>query len=286
MSLTAAERRDARFFYKSRALWRPDAYRLLREDTCIRFARHAVAPMVDGFRIVFPDTEVSVSLRVNVASRRIPGRPLMDLLYQPDKHDLALQAGLAVLKALHGAGVAGHPFPVFSQVYRFAKGPRVLLQEHLGRSPILSGPESHELSRLVRQYVAVPGPWRVLVHGDLQPSHLIVDSDTSTIGVIDLEALHVGKPAPNFGQLFTGYHYADPALGRGLYACYRQCFPELFDRQFDDDLRTTVALRSYRHAQIARRSGNAELAFQARRLLAGVLAAPSFAGFCREGYAR
>lgn len=283
MSNDAGKQGHAPYFCKLRPLWQLDAYRLLREDACVRFARQAVAPTVQGFHIAFPATQVSVGLQVKVISCRMAGQPLIDLLYQPDHDVLVLDVAMAVLEALCNAVVAGRPFPYFSLAYRLVKGPRIVLQEHLSRSSLLTRTERHELGRLVWRYVTTPNPHRSLVHGDLQPSHLIVDPATATIGLIDLEALHVGNPADNLGQLFTGYHYADAALGRSLYQRCQQRFPDLFDHRFDDDLRTVVALRGYRHVKVAQRGGNTELVLKARSLLAGVLGATSFTEFCLEG---
>ncbi len=178
--------------------------------------------------------------------------------------------------------MARDPFVPFSLIYRIFKGLGILLEERFSRAPLLSRGERCELRRLARGYVTRPNRCKVLVHGDLQPSHLIFDPASVTLGIIDLEALHVGKPAANFGQLFTGYHYADPVLGRHLYRRYRARYPDLFDRRFDDDLRAAVALRTYRHVRVARRRGNAELETKALCLLRSVLAGASFAKMCLD----
>lgn len=269
-------------FIKQRALWQPSAYRLLREPGCARYARQVVPPVMDGFQIVFPETAATIGRRIAACSRRLPGQPLHHLLYQPQTCDLALDVGMAVVAALHGANVTQHPFATFGLIYRVYKGLNILLHERLGAQPLLSPAQRQEMGRLARRYLLLPAARQVLVHGDLQPSHLIFDAATATVGIIDLEALHVGKPAANFGQLFTGYHYADPTLGRELYRRYRARFPVLFDGQFDDDLRAAVALRCYRHVQVAQRRGYAELERQARELLAAVLAGPSFAALCGQ----
>lgn len=271
------------FFTKSRPIWQLSAYRLLREGGCVRFARQVVPPDMRGFRILFPETEVTAGLRISVRSRGIPGQPLLDLLYQPETRSLALDLGMAAIEALHEADVSRDSFVLFAATYRLFKGPGILLEERFGRSPLLTGAEGRELRRLVRGYITTTNRCRVLVHGDLQPSHLIFDPVSSTLGIIDLEALHVGKPAANFGQLFTGYHYADTALGRDLYRRYRERFPALFDRAFDDDLRAAVALRSYQHVRAARRRVNAELEDKAYRLLRNVLTGASFADICLGG---
>ncbi len=267
-------------FTKQRSLWQPAAWRLLREGACVRFARRVVPPEVRGVRIIFPETRVAVGGRVSVTSRGLPGQPLLELLYRPETRGLALDLGMAVLEALHAADVARDPFAPFALVYRGLKGPGILLEERFSRAPLLSHSERRELRRLVRGYITHPNRCKVLVHGDLQPSHLIFDPVSATLGIIDLEALHVGKPAANFGQLFTGYHYANPALGRELYRRYRARYPGLFDRRFDDDLRAAVALRTYRHVRVARRRGNIELEEKAHRLLRGVTAGASFAEMC------
>lgn len=268
------------YFTKQRCFWQPAAWRLLREAGCVRYARRVVPPEVRGIRIIFPETRGAVGRRISVTSRGIPGQPLLALLYHPEKRDLALDLGMTVLEALHSADVARDPFVPFSLIYRVLKGAGILLEERFSRTPLLSRGDRRELRRLVRGYVTGPNRCKVLVHGDLQPSHLIFDAASASLGVIDLEALHVGNPAANFGQLFTGYHYADPALGRQLYRRYRARYPDLFDRRFDDDLRTAVALRCYRHVRVARRRGNAELEKQAHRLLRSVLAGASFAEMC------
>lgn len=272
----------APFWCKSRGAWHLSAYRLLREPGCVRFARRAVPPIVDGFWIVFPETTATAGVHISVRSDRLRGQPLHDLLYQPKMYDLALDVGMATLAALYAADVSQNPFTFFNLAYRPLKSLSVLLHEQCRSSPLLVHVQRQELARLVQGYILAPEPHKVLVHGDLQPSHLIVDPETSILGIIDLEALHVGKPAANFGQLFTGYHYADPSLGRMLYQRCRARFPNLFDRQFDDDLRAAVALRCYRHVQMARRQGNAELESKARGLLAAVLAGSSFAEICAE----
>ncbi len=267
-------------FTKQRSLWQPAAWRLLREAGCVRYARRVVPPEVLGIRILFPETRVAIGWRISITSRGIPGQPLLALLYRPETCDLALDLGMAVLEALHAADVARDPFVPFALIYRVLKGAGILLEERFTRAPLLSRGERRELRRLVQGYVTRPNRCKVLVHGDLQPSHLIFDSASATLGIIDLEALHVGNPAANFGQLFTGYHYADPALGRGLYRRYRARYPGLFDRRFDDDLRAAVALRTYRHVCVARRRGNAELEKQAHHLLRNVLAGAGFAEMC------
>lgn len=270
-------------FTKSRHIWRPSAYRLLREPVCVRFARQVVPPTLAGIDIVFPETWRTVGRRVTVTSRRLPGESLLELLYRPEARGLALDLGMVVLEALQTADVTRDPFALFALAYRAFKGPGILIGEQFGRSPLLSRAERGELRRLVRGYVLGPNRCRVLVHGDLQPSHLIFDPASRALGIIDLEALHLGKPAANFGQLFTGYHYADAALGRDLYRRYRGRFPGLFDRPFDDDVRAAVALRCYRHVCIARQRGKLELETKAHGLLKSVLTGATFAEICLAG---
>jgi len=267
------------FFAKRKYVWRIRGLRLLRERACVQYARQAVPCVVDGVHIEFPDTDVSLGLHVAVRSRRLEGRELLPMLYERENRQIALDMGITALKALHSADVTAAPFALFSMIYRLVRGSGVALGEML-KSPLLSPNQRSELHRLVVAYVMSKGGRKVLLHGDLHPSNLIVDLGRNSLGFIDLEAMRLGKAATNFAQLWGGFHFAHPLLGQRFYQEYVAQFPELLDEQFDTDVRAELALRSYSHIQAGRRSGNKGLEGKARILLASVLSGASFEDIC------
>lgn len=264
---------------KRRYLWQVNALRLLREKTCAQYARCVVPGVIDGVKIQFPDTEISLGVHVAVRTRRLEGRALFDMLYEPEMRELALDVGVLALTALHSADVSSAPFALFSRVYPAVRALKVAVAEMLG-SPLLSPDQRGALRRLVADYVGDRGGERVLVHGDLHPAHLIVDLAHNSLGFVDLEAMRIGKAATNFAQLWIAYHFAHAELGQRLYQRNAEQFPALVDTSFDTDVRAEMALRSYSHIRDGRRLGKAEMEQKARILLDQVLGGASFEEIC------
>jgi len=269
-------------FRKRRLLLHPGAWRLLREKACADYAQQVVPAQVRGMQLLFPKTAVHLGLYVTVQTEAIPGEALLPLLYQPETLEVALDLGLVVLEALVTADVVRLRGSLFGVVYRYGKGAIAALQTLAGAPP-LPPRERRTLLRLLRTYWGAGPERRVLVHGDLHASHILVDRQAHTLGLIDLEVMHVGNPATNFAQLWTAYHYADPALGRLFYARYMARFPEFATARFDAHTRFEVALRAHSNIVEAARSRNAELDQKGRSLLAGVLQDASFEELCMGG---
>jgi hypothetical protein len=275
--LTAGE-----FVVKKRVLWQIGALRLLRERACAEWARQVVPPVVDGVSIEFPETEVSLGIRIAVRSHYLDGRKLLSMLYQPDMREPALELGLTALEALRRANVTSAPYSTLNLLYRLARGIEAVLS-HLLAASFLSSSQKKELIRLLAHH-PVPGRGKtILVHGDLHPSHLIVNSSAGWLGFIDFEAMHVGRPATDFASLWTGFHYADPWLGLEFYRRYVGRFSDLLDGRFDSDVRAELALRSHSHLNVGRRTGNRDLEAKARLLLGGVLSGARFEQLASSG---
>ena len=154
---------DQRTFIKSRCIWQPGALRLLREPRCIAYARRVVPDSVGGMRIVFPETKIGLGPRISVRSEWLDGSSLLDLLYQPNLGELAVDLGLTALGALQGAIVAPHPaFTWFSWMFRLSKGPRLVFRVALDPGGV-SRCQMRELGRLFSRYVGARNEHRVLV---------------------------------------------------------------------------------------------------------------------------
>jgi aminoglycoside phosphotransferase (APT) family kinase protein len=260
---------------KRRYIWQISALRLLRERACAEWARQVVPPVVDGVSIEFPQTEVSLGLRVTVRSHYLDGRKLLSMLYERDLRERALELGLIALEALHGANVTSAPYSTLNRVYRLARRMRAALSPLLDPT-FLSSSQKKEWIRLLARH-PVPGKGKkVLVHGDLHPSHLIVNPSAGWLGFIDLEAMHAGRPATDFASLWGGFHYADPLFGLEFHRRYVARFSDLLDDRFDSDVRRELALRSHSHINVGMRTGNRDLEAKARRLLGAVLSGASF----------
>lgn len=271
-----------RSFTKQRYVWQLDAWRLLRERTCADYARQVVPSVVEGVRLLFPQTSIRLGLRIGVTTQALEGEPLINLLYEPAHRQTAVTLGLVALKAWQQAAIVGHPFPVFSLIFRLVKGPRVLLGARRD-SVMLSADQRREFRRLVTSYIQARDASRVLVHGDMHASHLVANLDQDSLGFIDLEAVHIGKPATNFAQLWVGYHYADPELGLILFQEYASRFPSLMTAQFDIDVRAELAIRCHRNVRDGLRLGNQALVDKGRRVLNAVLSGTPFATTCMTG---
>jgi aminoglycoside phosphotransferase (APT) family kinase protein len=263
-------------FVKRRPVWQQDALRLAREVRCIRYARAILPATVEGVKIILPETESTVGLHVAVRSQRLPGQTLYTLLFEQQAYDDALHLGLVALDALHLAKVRPTDFLLPGLVFRFVKGPRIALSETIS-ADLLSGPQRIVFIRLLRQHLSTRPRRAVLVHGDLHASHVIVDLAQNTLGVIDFEAMHVGKPSTDFAQMWVGYHYAGPSLGRSFFEQYSARHPALVTEQFDLDVRAELAMRSHRQLRAAHDVGNDGLAARARGLLDTVLSGATFA---------
>lgn len=269
-----------RFFTKERYIWQIGALRLLREKACAQYARLHVPHIVDGIQIEFPSVEISLGFRVSVKTRYLEGQSLLSMLYDRQlPRAVAVSAGITALKALHSADVKSAAFSIFGLIFRSIRGPRVFLGEMLG-STVLSPGQRRELQRLIARSAADRGSRNVLVHGDLHASHVIVNLADKSLGLIDLEAMHIGKAATNFAHLWLGFHYVDPLFGQQFYRLYAEQCPDLVDQYFDTDVRAEIALKSYSHISAGRRSGNRDLETKARALLADVLSGASFEGVC------
>jgi len=266
------------FAVKRRPIWRPDALQLLREPACADFARRAVPAAVDDWCIRFPGGTADLGLHITVHSELLPGCPLLGMLYQPELHEMAIDAGLAVLRAFLRADVTSAPFARFGASYDRTRGPMVALAEL--RAPLLSGGQRRAFDRLVSDYITHRRGTRVLVHGDLQASHLLVDTPAHAVGIIDLESMRTGKAATDFAQLWEAYFFADPSLGRRFYTAYQRAVGNTIDDRFDADVRAELALRCYSHIRAGQRYGNAEMVDLSRSLLTRILDGATFEEIC------
>ena len=264
---------------KKRGIWNPRCLQLLREKAAARYALQVTPRVVDETVICFPEIEVSLGLTVSVRSSRIRGRNLLEMIYDPDTQELALDAAIVALRALDSADVTLGSFLFFGMAYGFVRWLKVAVDERFGIS-LLSSEQRTRLNRLVSGYVkSRKGERRVLVHGDLHAGNLLLDCEAGSLGFVDLEMNHLGKPVTNFAQLWISFHFADPALGQRFYQRYVGQFPENLDGYFDSDVRAEVALRSYSLVREAEKNGRAEQERKARLLLDHVLSDVSFEEF-------
>jgi aminoglycoside phosphotransferase (APT) family kinase protein len=251
----------------------------LREKPCTEYAYRVVPRFVDGIRIRFPETEISLGLDVTVKSRRLRGRLLIELLYDQETSHIALDMGIVALKALHQAHSSPTPPFTFGRAYDSLRVVSIIFGE-IFPSLGLDSSQRRELWRLVRQYAWVADGTQVLLHGDLHPSNLIVDLEDNSLGFLDLEAMRKGKAATDFAPLWGACHFADPALGQRFYREYAEHFPTVLDRSFLRDAKAELALRSCLHIREAKRARNVRLEKKARRLLEIILSGASFDEIC------
>jgi aminoglycoside phosphotransferase (APT) family kinase protein len=235
--------------------------------------------MIDGIYIGFPETEVSLGPRVLVRSRRIKGQSLSAMIYDQEMQGFALDIAMVALKALSRADVTSKPFVLFGTAYGLIRRLKTILSETWDAS-VLSPEQRVKLNHLVSSY-AKPrkGERKVLVHGDLHASNLVVDCEERSLGFVDLEMMHIGKSVTNFAQLWISFHFAAPSLGRKFYQRYMNQFPEMLDGHFDSDVRAEVALRCHSMVKEAEKIGHAELEEKSRVLLGNVLKGESFEKF-------
>jgi len=267
------------FATKERGIWDPRSLQLLREKAAVRYALQVVPRMIDGTRISIPEIEVSLGLRVLVRSRRIKGRNLLEMIYDQKMQGFALDMAIVALKALDGADVTSEPFVLFGKAYGWIRRLKITLSERLGIF-VLSPQQRLELNSLVSSYIRTrKGGRKALVHGDLHAGNLVVNCEERSLGFVDLEMMHVGKPVTNFAQLWISFHFADPPLGQRFYQRYVNQFSEILDEHFDADVRAEVALRCHSMVMGAKKSGNAELEKRARILLGSILNDKSFEEF-------
>lgn len=269
------------FVIKERNIWSPRSLQLLREKTAVRYALQVVPRMIDGTRIGFPETEVSLGLRVLVRSRQIKGRNLLEMIYDPGMQGLALDMAIVALRALERADVtsASESFILFGKAYGWIRKLKGTLSERVGVF-VLSPEQRGKLNLLVSSYMKTrKGARKVLVHGDLHASNLVVNCEERALGFIDLEMLHIGKPVTNFAQLWISFHFADPLLGQRFYQRYVNQFSEILDEHFDSDVRAEIALRCHSMVTGAKKSGNVELEEKAHILLGNVLNSKNFEEF-------
>jgi len=187
------------------------------------------------------------------------------MAYDQETQALALDMAMVALKALERAAVTSNTFRLFSMAYGLVRKLKVILGE-LRSAPILSPKQKSTLNRLAASYTREVDRG-VLVHGDLHAGNLLVNCEDKSLGFVDLEMLHVGKSATNFAQLWISFHFADASLGKLLYQrCLRQ-FADVWDEDFDSDVRAEVALRSYVLVRGAGKTGHTELEVKSRRLL-------------------
>lgn len=256
--------------------------RLLREKSCTQYACQVVPCLVDGVQIQFPEIEISLGLDVTVRSRRIKGRLLLDMLYDPEMSGTALNMGIVALRALHQANVSSAPPFLSDKTYEVLRGAKIVVSEMLG-STSLTARQRIELWRLVAHHLQNTDGDKVLLHGDLHPSNVIINIESNSLGFIDLEAMRVGTAATNFAPLWGAYHFADPILGQRFYEMYAGHFPSVLDDQFCKAVKAELALRSCLHIREAVRTRKPELENKACQLLALILSGTSFDEICYGG---
>ncbi len=272
----ASHLREGDIVIKERVIWNPRSLQLLREQATVRYALRVAPRMVDGIRVDFPETEVSLGFRVRAQSRRIKGRNLLEMIYDPETQGFALDMAMVALKALNNANVTFEPFVLFGAAYGWVRRLKVTLSEMTG-TPILSSEQRVKLSCLASSYTKDRrGERKALLHGDLHAANVVVDCEENSLGFVDLEMMHIGKPVTNFAQLWISFHFADPSLGKRFYSRYVDQFSETLNEHFDSDARAEIALRCYVLVRGAKKSGHAELEKKARVLLASVLHSQSF----------
>ncbi len=266
-------------FRKRRAIWRPAAWRLLRENACAKAARLAVPPVVRDHRVLFPHPVMSLGLQVQIASARLPGAPMSEMLKRAELHGECLELGLVALAALHAADLAAFGSSPLQVLYPHVRALKIVSAE-VCRGHFLSARQKRVLWPLLSAYVGARPAQPILVHGDLQASHLIVDLEAGSLGFVDLEAMRIGHPVTNFAQLWEAFYYADRTLGRELYRRFAAEHPDLLTPSFDASARAELALRCHAHIPDARRFRVREYEGKARRLLDDVLSGATFEEIC------
>lgn len=269
-------------YAKRRNLWQFSSIRLLREASWAAYARGAVPPVVNGTKIEFPETITSFGWEITSWTSRMEGAPLLALLYHPGSEADALRIGMTVLDAFHMADLRAVPGGLFGRAFRVFRSLRMLRRASSRTSP-MSEAEKVELRQLIRRYVLNRPERRVLVHGDLHASHVLVQPSGDIVAIIDLEAMHVGKAATNFAQMWIGFHYVDAALGRRFFDRYAEKYGAEMDAQFDNDVRLELAMRGYSHMRVGRQNGNLVLAENGALLLHLALSGQSFRSVCGGG---
>ena len=202
--------------------------------------------------------------------------PLTEILARGGEQEKAMELGLTLLSALQAANVRRYRFAGFGAMFRITKGLKLAPLALLGQ-PRLSKQEFREFLRLLRLYSRRRITLPVLVHGDLHQSHILIDRAARTMGIVDLEAMHVGRAATNFAQLWIGYHYTDQMLGSRFYQRYCERFSRFVTPDFDEDVRFEVALRAFVHVRAGRNQHNGLLEQYADKLLRCMLSGTSFA---------
>lgn len=257
---------------KSRYIWNPRAWQLLRERPNSRYARSAVPRQVKGVRIEFADSKLSLGLRIRATSTHLTGENLLEMLYCPQKRDAALSMALIALQALYEANIHGTPFPLFSCAYRLFRNWKILLREAVGRR-ILTQEQRATIRGLFAQERRGRNRQRVLVHGDLHATNVLINLAVPSLAFLDLELMHEGSPATDFAPLWLGFYFADPHLGMTFRQQYVETFPDKIDDQFDISFRAEVARRCYAMIRTGQKLCHARMVTLSHTLLENTLTA-------------
>lgn len=262
---------------KDRAIWNPRSLQLLREKSAIRYARKAVPQTVGEINIIFPEIEISLGLHVILRSKRIKGRSLLEMIYDQREQTTAVEMAMIAISALSRAEITSDPYKLFGKSYRLIRPMKAAFSEYL-LSSMLSNEQRIKMSQMVSQYIHIgKNERRVLVHGDFHANNMIIDIESRSVGIVDLEMMHTGKHATNFAQLWVSFHIADPLLGKAFYHKYINQFSAMINEQFGNDVRAEVALRCHSLVRDARKNRHVELERKAHNLLKDVIRTDTFA---------
>lgn len=233
---------SAQEIVKQRSIWNLRAWQLLREQRTSRYAVRKMPQMIRNVHIRIPRSKISVGLRVTSRSEFIAGENMLPLLYDSRTRGEALSMALIALDAFEGASIGENDFAWFSKLFRLRRSWKMRAIKH-SHQLLLSTKEKRALADLHSAVALVESP--SLVHGDLHAGNLIVDFQNRSLGILDLELLHIGHPAINFAQLWIAFFFADPRLGGQLYHAYAQSHPWIAKPPSERVIKAEIVLRCY-----------------------------------------
>jgi len=259
-------------------LWNLRSWQLLREQSASKYATAKMPREINGIHILIPRVRRDVGFTISSRSEFITGDSMLPLLYRPHSQLLALRMALTALEAFERATTSPDDFKWFSRFYRWHRERKIRSVER-EKYVHLSAIEKKELRSLYSMVGIADGS--TLVHGDLHASNLVIDQSTNSLGILDLELLHIGHPATNFAQLWIAFHFADPILGGRFFYEYAKNHPWITNHLSEQIIKAEIVVRCYSMIEVGfKHQAKSLMRDSSTHLMKATLSGQSFQQLC------
>ena len=264
-----------KLFIKTRPLYNLRAYQLLREVFTTRLARRLLPERVGSFDINIPIVKATISTKgIFSSSSWITGEELLIGLYDENKREIALKIVLKILQAFYDTKHSIKNRFIFSFIYRPIRVLKVVVFELT--HGILTKDQKKTIIKLLLKHLITLPKEKVIVHGNLHAENILVNYHDNSLGIIDMEMLHIGSPIIDFAMIWLSIYFLSPQIACNFFHKVKNHLQYLMVDKNLENILVELAIESYLMIIKAKQNHNAELEIKSKSLLLQILTCGDF----------